>query len=51
MFENISLEQFSALDDFAWATPVWRPFVQRESHVPAVSQESQQQTAECAHKT
>ncbi|WP_201303904.1 hypothetical protein [Burkholderia sp. 8Y] len=28
MFENMSLEQFSMLDDFAPTAPVWRPFVQ-----------------------
>ncbi|KND56739.1 hypothetical protein BSCH_01050c [Candidatus Paraburkholderia schumanniana] len=49
MFENTSLDQFSALDDFASVTPVWRPFVQHAPHAPATEQESQQQNGECSH--
>jgi hypothetical protein len=49
MFENNSLEQFSALDDFASVTPVWRPFVQHAERVPEDAQASQQQAAERAH--
>jgi hypothetical protein len=49
MSENTSLEQYSLLDDFAWATPVWRPFVQSAANAPADTQESQQQNAERSH--
>ncbi|WP_244816287.1 hypothetical protein [Caballeronia sp. Lep1P3] len=31
MFENISLDQFSALDDFLSTTPVWKPFAQAQA--------------------
>ncbi|MDR5818112.1 MULTISPECIES: hypothetical protein [unclassified Caballeronia] len=49
MFENTSLDQFSALEELSAVTPVWRPFVQQTARVPVVSQESRQESAECAH--
>jgi hypothetical protein len=49
MFDNTSLDQFSALEELSSVTPVWRPFVQREAPAPAVKQECTQQTAECHH--
>ncbi|SAL58590.1 hypothetical protein AWB71_03197 [Caballeronia peredens] len=48
MFENTSLDQFSALDIFPSVTPVWRPFVQRAAQVPEVSQETQQGSGDCS---
>ncbi|BAN25600.1 hypothetical protein [Caballeronia insecticola] len=48
MFENTSLDQFSALDVFPSVTPVWRPFVQHATHEPAVSHETQQGSGDCA---
>jgi hypothetical protein len=50
MFENTSLDQFSALEELSAVTPVWRPFVQQTArNVPADSQETQQQRADCSH--
>jgi hypothetical protein len=39
MNDNTPLEQFSALDDWAPSTPVWRPYVQERLGTP--------RTAEC----
>jgi len=44
MFDTTPLEQFSALDDFAATTPVWRPFVQQ------ASLDQHKKAQECAQK-
>ncbi|MDR5783694.1 hypothetical protein QCE63_30215 [Caballeronia sp. LZ065] len=49
MFENTSLDQFSALEELSAVTPVWRPFVDHSAREQAVSQDSQPRSAECAH--
>ncbi|SAK64915.1 hypothetical protein AWB79_03165 [Caballeronia hypogeia] len=48
MFDNTSLEQFSLLDDFPSATPVWRPFVQQAKRTQAVAEETKQEMEERA---
>ncbi|CDY76297.1 hypothetical protein BGLT_05371 [Caballeronia glathei] len=48
MYENTPLEQFSALDDWAPAAPIWRPFVPQSASTPRAQRTHEAETAEVA---